>query len=558
VNDSQAVSSLLKEASFDVVDSRSDLGVIEMRRALREFSNTTRNVDIAVIFFAGHGIEIDGVNYLIPVDAKLNSDFDVEDEALSLERVLRTIDSAKRLRLVIVDACRNNPFVASMKRTVANRSVGRGLARVEPATSDTLIAFAAKAGSTAEDGDGPHSPFTAAFLKHFAIPGLDVRIAFGRIRDEVMVNTRNYQEPQVYGSLGGETISVVPAAPEPKVVGSLRQPAPDAKTEIRRDYELAAQVGTKEAWDSFLAQNDIGFYADLARAQRDKIVRSEGAAKPIQASEGQAGKSAGLEVTAVSGPPPEGHDSKHSDSPAGLLQSLSSAIDSNDKTRELSFWNNIKESNDPNLFEDYLRRYPDGVFSRLAKLTLESIRSTTSNKPADPDDKIQISDPNILKEIRDRLYELNFDPGSGDDGTQDLTRRAIREFQAKNSLAQTGWATPALLRHLREVDLPKPWGSIVYAKDAQKWGMSWGNETRRAAVASAHASCHAQCMVEVSFVGTECAAFARSRGGWAIVARDNIQRARDSALDECQRKSKACRIIASVCADGTQRFSATE
>jgi len=85
-----------------------------------------------------------------------------------------------------------------MKRTMASRSVGRGLARVEPVGSDTLVAFAAKAGSTAADGNNVHSPFTAALLQHIATPGLDLRIAFGRVRDEVLKNTGNKQEPFVY------------------------------------------------------------------------------------------------------------------------------------------------------------------------------------------------------------------------------------------------------------------------------------------------------------------------------------------------------------------------
>jgi uncharacterized caspase-like protein len=88
-----------------------------------------------------------------------------------------------------------------MRRTLAYRAIGRGLAKVEPMTSDTLIAFAAKAGSTALDGDSKNSPFTTALLKHLATPGLDLRIAFGQVRDDVLKATANEQEPFVYGSL---------------------------------------------------------------------------------------------------------------------------------------------------------------------------------------------------------------------------------------------------------------------------------------------------------------------------------------------------------------------
>jgi hypothetical protein len=227
VNDARAVAEVFKAAGFHVVDVHHDLNATALRRTIRDFSQTTRDADIAVIYYAGHGIEVEGNNYVVPVDAKLEWDADIEDEAVSLDRMLRAIEPARRLRLIILDACRENPFIPAMKRTVATRSVGRGLARVEPTTSDTLIAFAAKAGSTAEDGDGKHSPFTGALLKHLGVPGLDVRFAFGRIRDEVLKITRNKQEPFVYGSLGGDIVAIVPALPEPP---RLRQPAPDELT----------------------------------------------------------------------------------------------------------------------------------------------------------------------------------------------------------------------------------------------------------------------------------------------------------------------------------------
>ncbi len=108
---------------------------------------------MAVIYYAGHGIELDGTNYLIPVDATLETDTDVLDETLSLDRVLFAVEPAKQLRLVILDACRDNPFAKTMKRTVGSRAIGRGLAKVEPSSPNTMIAFAAKAGSTASDGD---------------------------------------------------------------------------------------------------------------------------------------------------------------------------------------------------------------------------------------------------------------------------------------------------------------------------------------------------------------------------------------------------------------------
>ena len=100
-----------------------------MRRLFRDFAEKSRGADIAVVYYAGHGIEIDGINYLLPVDTALKRDIDVEDEAISLDRIVRMMEPAKRLRLIILDACRDNPFVKTVRRTSETRSIGRGLVR---------------------------------------------------------------------------------------------------------------------------------------------------------------------------------------------------------------------------------------------------------------------------------------------------------------------------------------------------------------------------------------------------------------------------------------------
>src|SRR5262245_49943084 len=269
--DADAIAQLLKNAGFEVVSLQQDVGNLDFKRAIRRFEELATDSDIALVYYAGHGIEIGGVNYMIPVDAKLASDFDAPDEAIPLDRIIDAVTSARQLRLVILDACRDNPFVTNMRRRVATRSVSAGLAKVEPTTADTLIAYAAKAGSTAEDGAGEHSPYTTALLHSLMIPGLDIRLAFGRVRDEVMNITRQNQEPFVYGSLGGRTVSLLDAPP---IVASTAAPAADPNAEARRDYEQFEKVGTKEAWDAFLTLHAIGPYADLARAQRDKLAAS--------------------------------------------------------------------------------------------------------------------------------------------------------------------------------------------------------------------------------------------------------------------------------------------
>lgn len=276
INDSAKIASTLKDAGFDVVDSRRDLPAAETRRALRDFADRARDADIAVVYYAGHGIEVDGANYLIPVDARLERDTDIYDEGLSLDRILIAIEPAKKLRLVILDACRDNPFARTMKRTVASRAIGQGLAKVEPTSPNVLIAYSAKAGSTAADGDGKNSPFTSALSHHLTKPGLDVRRAFGFVRDEVLKTTGNKQEPFVYGSLGGEDVPLVPAPrPAPAAATAPAAPTVNAQAEARRDYELALQIGNKSALNAFLAQYPDGFYASLAKLQLEKVAAEE-------------------------------------------------------------------------------------------------------------------------------------------------------------------------------------------------------------------------------------------------------------------------------------------
>jgi formylglycine-generating enzyme required for sulfatase activity len=262
VRDAQAVAALLKSSGFDEVEAKNDLDLASMQRALRDFSVRARDADVAVVFFAGHGIEVNGANYLIPVDATLERDIDVEDETISLDRVSQLIAPARRLRLIILDACRDNPFAPGMKRTMASRSIGRGLGRIEVLTPDTMIAFAARAGSTAGDGSGPNSPYTAALLAHLATPGLDVRLALGRVRDDVVAATAGKQEPFVYGSLGGAEVALRPGT------GTPSGPAPAAATDpAERAWSEVRGSTSMPVLEEFVRRFGDSFYATLARSR---------------------------------------------------------------------------------------------------------------------------------------------------------------------------------------------------------------------------------------------------------------------------------------------------
>jgi hypothetical protein len=186
---------LLTNASFD-----------EMRRGLIALGRDAAGADMAAVYFAGHGMEISGENWLIPIDAELKKDTDTANEAISLQSVMLQVSNTASLGLVVLDACRNNPFSAKMQRSLTLRAAIRGgLGRIEP-VGNVLVAYAARDGTTALDGDGRNSPFTTALLHNIETPGLEVTFLFRNVRDDVMEATRNEQQPFVYGSLSRAAI----------------------------------------------------------------------------------------------------------------------------------------------------------------------------------------------------------------------------------------------------------------------------------------------------------------------------------------------------------------
>jgi uncharacterized caspase-like protein len=200
--DSEAVAAGLREVGFQSVTVLNDASRDAMVKALSAFGREADNADWALIYYAGHGVEVGGTNHLIPIDARLASDRDVGAEALSLDQIMGYVEGARKLRVVLLDACRENPFVAKMARRDAARSVGRGLARYEPA-SGSIVVYAAKEGQIALDGDAKNSPFATAFLKNLRTPNLDVRRMFDLVRDDVMEATGQRQQPFAYSSVSG-------------------------------------------------------------------------------------------------------------------------------------------------------------------------------------------------------------------------------------------------------------------------------------------------------------------------------------------------------------------
>jgi hypothetical protein len=457
-NDATDVAEALRRIGFETIVGL-DLDDVGMKEKAIAFSRAARDADVGLVYYSGHAMQFDGINYLMPVDAILHDDADLR-RLTRVDEIVADLKQAKNLRILVLDACRDNPLAEELSRSIeASRgfTVDRGLARIIP-PSGMIISYATQAGRTAADGRGRNSPYTMAFLKNIETQE-EIGAIFRHITADVYTETQSKQLPELSLSLIG-------------------------------DYYLSG------------------------RPQNEAAVSPGGVVAAVTPND-----------------------------PAGV---------------EVAFWNTIKNDKNPQLFEAYLRRYPSGAFADIAKITLEELKTAALNSTSSQaDDKIEIGDPGLFKEVRERLYELNFDPGPFEGPYTETAREAIREFEQQNHLALTGTATMGLLRRLREVGGLKPWGAIVYAPNEEKWGMSWSTATRKDAVASARSSCgSAKCTTEVSFFGTECGAFAHSGSVWAIVARGNVQQAKEVALSDCGKRGKNCRIVAAVCADGAERSSA--
>jgi hypothetical protein len=401
-NDAALMADTLGALGFTLIGGRAqlDLDKSAMDTAVQNFGRQLQGADVALFYYAGHGVQVSGANYLVPVSANPTREADVDFQMVDVNLVLRQMQgSGTRLNMVILDACRNNPFGAR-----GLRASDGGLAQMR-APEGTLISYATQPGNVAQDGSDGHSPYTKALASTIKQSGLDIFQTFNQIGLAVKRETGGSQQPWVSSSpIDGTFYFVAPAS------------------------------------------------------------------SPVSPQ------------AAITAPPEQ----------------------------------------------------------RLA----DTLRP-------DPD-RIPIKDSVLLRELSDRLYEHNFDPEPLD--SKNGMRLAIRQFQQKTDMTANGEATEGVLTRLRKLDDLKPWGSIVYNLNSGKFGISWKQASRRAAVDEAQTTCvGGKCTLELSFYGTRCGAFAASGKSWSLRQSDTVERAKDAALDECNRSGKSCRIIDAVCANGTGR-----
>ena len=400
-HDAVLMADTLLGLGFTLIGGRAqlDLDKAALDTSVQNFGRQVQGADVALFYYAGHGVQVNGSNYLVPVSANPTREADVDFQMVDVNLVLRQMQgSGTRLNMVILDACRNNPFGAR-----GLRSSDGGLAQMR-APEGTLISYATQPGSVAQDGSDGHSPYTKALATTIQQAGLDIFQTFNQVGLTVKRETGGSQQP----------------------------------------------------WVSSSPIDGTFYFATPAAASAPQVAMA---------------------------PPPQ-----------------------------------------PRL-ADTLRPDPDFV---------------------------PIKDTALLRELSERLYEHNFDPEQPD--SRNGMKLAISKFQEKSNMMPSGEATEGVLTRLRKMDDLKPWGSIVYGPDSDKWGISWNHASRRTAVEDARSNCGAaKCPIELSFYGRGCGAFAISGKSWSLVQRETIQRAKDAALDECGRTGKSCRIIGAVCADGSGR-----
>jgi uncharacterized caspase-like protein len=290
-NDAADMAAKLESLGFEVVRG-SDLSLADMRKTAREFTTKLDGADLALFFYAGHGLQVNGNNYMAPVDAKLASYDDLDYEVLPMDLIVGAMERKTKTSLVFLDACRDNPLAANLARSMGTRSsaVGRGLAKLGSGIG-TLIAFATQPGNVALDGTGRNSPFTTALLKHLGTPGESITNELVLVRRSVLEATQGKQVPWDNSSLTGEVVLKPAPKEEPKV-----EPAPEAKApepanngQLELAYWNSIKDGASAAYfEAYLQQYPNGTFASLARVRLGEIKAAEERAKQEAAAKAKA------------------------------------------------------------------------------------------------------------------------------------------------------------------------------------------------------------------------------------------------------------------------------
>jgi formylglycine-generating enzyme required for sulfatase activity/uncharacterized caspase-like protein len=342
VSDARAMRAKLKSLGFEVVYFE-NLQTKQVGSALREFRNLIRPGSVALFFYAGHGLQVRGENYLPTVDAELSSEEDVPNQSLNLASVLNTMEDSKAsVNLVLLDACRNNPYARNF------RSAPRGLARVQ-APSGTLIHYATRPGSVAEDGSGSHGTYTEALLAQIDEKGVPIETALKRVTIRVRDATKGKQEPWMEGSLTGDFYFTVNGNPQITV-----QQAP--ATADAAAWQAADSSNTVAAYQAYLTEFPSGLYAAAARIKLASL-------KP-PAPAAVTAPSANANLAAAAAP-------------------LLAPVPPGTKDADGFVWRDAQAKGGKEHYEAYLQQYPKGKYVAMARAALKGLAQREADQRAE-------------------------------------------------------------------------------------------------------------------------------------------------------------------------------
>lgn len=351
VNDARAMRDKLKGMGFEVAYFE-NLQTKQVGSAMREFRNLIRPGSVALFFYAGHGLQVRGENYLPTVDAELAGEEDVPNQSLSLSLVLNTMEDSKAgVNLVLLDACRNNPYARNF------RSSPTGLARVQ-APSGTLIHYATRPGAVAEDGTGKHGTYTEALLRQIDEKGVPIETALKRVTIRVRDATKGKQEPWMEGSLTGDFYFIATGNAQITV----QQVPANADAAA---WAAAESSNTMAAYQAYLVEYPTGLYAAAARIKLASLraPATAAAATPVQTPAPVPAPA----TTVAAAPPPAA-----AAAPV-VLSDLLSPVPADTKDPDAFVWRDVQSRGGKEHFEAYVQHYPRGRFVALARAAIKRL-----------------------------------------------------------------------------------------------------------------------------------------------------------------------------------------
>ncbi|HET7409351.1 MAG TPA: caspase family protein [Paracoccaceae bacterium] len=465
--DAEEMAAALRRLGFEV-ELGVDLDLQGMRRTVQAFARRLQGAEVALFFYAGHGMQVYGQNYLLPVDAVLKSAADLDFATFPARLVLAQMERWPSVKIVILDACRDNPFATQLSRSMgstrAARALSRGLAPIETA-GGTLVAYATDPGDVAADGEGRHSPFTAALLEHIGTPGVEVNTMLARVRAEVYRSTDEQQRPWTETSLIGE-FYMAPKAPEPPPVteammaprpapapGFTPQNALDPRTIELALWEAAEAGGTLADYQEYLRQYPEGIFAGIAQnriaglrmaeadgpgggsATEDGAADESAAGAPADAPDGMAGTSIASTANAAE-PAPAARDEARGDAPedGSAARDTTAGATGPDEAGEVDEEPGFEIAALPGAVE----RTGTGV---------GGLAEDPQAAAAEGEAALGLR-PGKRREVQARLMLAGHDPGAIDGIFGPGTREALSSWQAAEGLEQTGYLDATALARL--------------------------------------------------------------------------------------------------------------